>query len=88
MGDDFAERTIYEEWRKGRGRSKTDCLLGEVEDDCSMKITPPVALVLAFAVGHLTPCSARADFFGKIEPRLFQVANGKKADYKKSGQNG
>ena len=48
-----------------------------------MKITPPVALVLAFAVGHLTPCSARADFFGKIEPRLFQIAGGKKADYKK-----
>ena len=50
-----------------------------------MKITPPVALVLALAVGCLTSarCSARADFFGKIEPRLFQVADGKKADYKK-----
>lgn len=39
-------------------------------------------LVIAW-LGLAAPLSARADYFGKIEPRLFQIENGKKTDYKK-----
>lgn len=34
----------------------------------------------------LTPC-AQADYFKKIEPRLFQVVDGKRVDYKKPDTN-
>ena len=36
LGDVSVARTIWEGWRKGRGRSKTDCLLGQVEDDARL----------------------------------------------------
>jgi len=40
-------------------------------------------LLLVALVGLHAPLSVRADYFGKLEPRLIQVANGKKSDYKK-----
>ncbi|NBR71717.1 MAG: hypothetical protein EBT75_06450 [Proteobacteria bacterium] len=40
-------------------------------------------LLLGTLVGIISPLSARADFFGKLEPQLIQVADGKKGDYKK-----
>ena len=40
-------------------------------------------LLLGILCGIISPLSARADFFGKLEPQLIQVADGKKGDYKK-----
>ena len=45
-----------------------------------MKTNP---LLLSIILGALSPLTARADFFGKLEPQLIQVVDGKKADYKK-----
>ena len=40
-------------------------------------------LLLVALFGLHAPLSVRADYFGKLEPRLIQVTNGKKGDYKK-----
>ena len=42
-----------------------------------------LGLVMGFVVLHLLLPCGRADYFGKVESRLFQVTEGKKADYKK-----
>jgi len=46
-----------------------------------MKTNP--LLLLSIILGALSPLTARADFFGKLEPQLIQVVDGKKADYEK-----
>jgi len=43
-----------------------------------------LGLILGFATFSST---IRADYFGKIEPRLFQVNDGKKSDFKKPEKN-
>ena len=48
-----------------------------------MKTTPSPLLVLSILLCIISPFTARADFFGKLEPQLIQVMDGKKADYKK-----
>jgi nucleoredoxin len=48
-----------------------------------MKSTLRTLVIVAFSLGLIVPSSARADYFGKIEPRLIQVVDGKKGDYKK-----
>jgi acyl-CoA thioesterase FadM len=45
------------------------------------KILRYALLTIFFAA--LNPASCWADFFGKLEPQLIQVVDGKKADYKK-----
>lgn len=45
------------------------------------------ALGLALASLCLLPGTIRADYFGKIEPRLFQTQDGKKVDFKKPEKN-
>jgi nucleoredoxin len=52
-----------------------------------MKTTPSPLLVLSILLCTLSPFTARADFFGKLEPQLIQVVDGKKADYKKPATN-
>jgi nucleoredoxin len=52
-----------------------------------MKTNPNPLLILSIILGILSPFSARADFFGKLEPQLIQVVDGKKADYKKPAKS-
>ena len=40
-------------------------------------------LLLVTLLGIQAPLSARADYFGKLEPQLIQVTDGKKSTYKK-----
>ena len=48
-------------------------------------------IILHFVIGigvlHLVLPGVRADYFGKIEPRLFQLEDGKKVDFKKPSKN-
>ena len=45
-------------------------------------------LILGFLLGLVSFASVlRADYFSKVEPRLFQVADGKKLDYKKPAKS-
>jgi len=45
-------------------------------------------IILGLILGFASFSSAlRADYFGKIEPRLFQVTDGKKSDFKKPEKN-
>ena len=46
-----------------------------------------LGLCLALASFSLLTPSLRADYFGKIESRLFQVQDGKRVDYKKPAKN-
>lgn len=52
-----------------------------VENFRMNKILP--GFILGFAILHLLVPSGRADYFNKVEPRLFQAADGKKTDFKK-----
>jgi len=52
-----------------------------------MKTTPSPLLVLSILLCIISPFTARADFFGKLEPQLIQVMDGKKADYKNPATN-
>ena len=48
-------------------------------------------IILHFVIGigvlHLVLPGVRADYFGKIEPRLFQLEDGKRVDFKKPSKN-
>ena len=52
-----------------------------------MKKLPQSTWLVTLIIGFLTLGSARADYFSKIEPRLMQVADGKKEDFKKPAKN-
>lgn len=45
--------------------------------------SPLLGLIVALSLVPLFPPAAQADYFKKIEPRLFQVVDGKRVDYKK-----
>ena len=54
-----------------------------MEDDSLMKSTLLTMSIVALGLSLTAPSLGRADYFGKIEPRLIQVTDGKKGDYKK-----
>ncbi|NBR46211.1 MAG: hypothetical protein EBT68_03740 [Verrucomicrobia bacterium] len=46
-----------------------------------------LGLIITAASLHFSTTPLRADYFGKVEPRLFLVRDGKKADFKKPAAN-
>ena len=55
-----------------------------MEDDSLMKSTLLTMSIVALGLSLTAPSLVRADYFGKIEPRLIQVTDGKKGGLQKT----